>query len=293
MPPQRTVLAVLVLYNNTLTASATYQTLVASSASLDPPVIAVYDNSAVRQVSATDEARLFAYKHDSTNSGLAAAYNWALHLAQLHGFSWLLLLDQDTQLPSTFLESLLRAIELYETNQSVAAIVPFVKDGLAEISPSRVLFGRLAALPKQLPSLVECEVTAINSGAALRVSFIQSLGGFNPNYKLDCLDHWLFRQLYARRKSVALSGSILKHKLSVTDYRNQVSLTRYRSILSSEVLFIETEKCRAEIPVYVCRLILRSVKQLIIYRRPELATLTCAAIASICLRPQRFQGFRL
>ena len=27
-------------------------------------------------------------------------------------------------------------------------------------------------------------MTAINSGAALRVSFIQSLGGFNPNYKL-------------------------------------------------------------------------------------------------------------
>ena len=202
MPSQRTVLPILVLYNNTLPASATYQTLVASSASLNPPLIAVYDNSPVRQVGATEQAHLFAYKHDSTNSGLAAAYNWALHIAQLYGFSWLLLLDQDTRLPHSFLECLLDAVDLYDTDQSVAAIVPFVKDGLAEISPRRVRFGRLAPLPRQSPPLAECEVTAINSGAAIRVSFVQSLGGFNPNYRLDCLDHWLFRQLYAQGKKL-------------------------------------------------------------------------------------------
>jgi GT2 family glycosyltransferase len=284
---QRVVLPILVLYNCSLENSATYQTLVASSihGGMDPVLLAIYDNSETPQVKSSEEALLLAYKHDSTNSGLAAAYNWALEIAELRGFSWLLLLDQDTRLPSTFLESLLGVVNLYDTNQSVAAIVPFVKDGLAEISPRRVRFGRLTPLPKQSPSVTKCEVTAINSGAAIRVSFVQSLGGFNPNYRLDWLDHWLFRQLYAQGKRVALTNSVLEHALSVSDYRNHVSLSRYRSVLSSEILFMTTEKRRVEFGVYVFRLLLRSVKQLVIYRRPELAAVTSSAIASIFIRP--------
>jgi GT2 family glycosyltransferase len=284
---QRVVLPILVLYNCRLEDSATYQTLVASSlyGGMDPVLLAIYDNSETPQLRSSEEALLLAYKHDSTNSGLAAAYNWALEIAELRGFSWLLLLDQDTRLPSTFLESLLGVVNLYDTNQSVAAIVPFVKDGLAEISPRRVRFGRLTPLPKQSPSVTKCEVTAINSGAAIRVSFVQSLGGFNPNYRLDWLDHWLFRQLYAQGKRVALTNSVLEHALSVSDYRNHVSLSRYRSVLSSEILFMTTEKRRVEFGVYVFRLLLRSVKQLVIYRRPELAAVTSSAIASIFIRP--------
>ena len=291
LPLLRTILPILVLYNHALKTSATYQTLVVSSASPTPLLIAVYDNSPTPQASPGEEAGLLAYKHDPANGGLAAAYNWALNIAQTLGFSWLLLLDQDTQLPPHFFESLLGVADLHDANQSVAAIVPFVKDDLTEISPRQVLFGRLAPLPKQSSSLATCELTAINSGAAIRVSFVQSLGGFNPNYKLDLLDHWLFRQIYARGKRVALSGSVLEHNLSVSDYRNQVSLMRYRSILSSEVLFMRTEKSRAEMPMYIARLLLRSVKQLIIYRRLELAALTCAAIASILLRSPRSQRF--
>jgi GT2 family glycosyltransferase len=251
---------------------------------MDPVLLAVYDNSETRQLRSSQEALLLAYKHDSTNGGLAAAYNWALNIAELRDFSWLLLLDQDTRLPATFLECLLGVVNLYDTNQTVAAIVPFVKDGLAAISPSRVRFGRITPLPKQSPSVINCEVTAINSGSAIRVSFARSLGGFNPDYRLDFLDHWLFRQLNAHGKRVALTDSVLEHALSVSDYRDQVNLSRYRSVLSSELLFMTTEKRRVEIPVYVFRLLLRSVKQLVIYRRPELAALTSSAIAAIFMR---------
>jgi GT2 family glycosyltransferase len=292
---RQTILPILVLYNCTLENSATYRTFLAAAknAALDPALIAVYDNSPVRQVSPAEELHLLVYKHDPSNGLLAAAFNWALGLAQSYGFPWLLLLDQDSQLPSTFLASLLDAMELHDTNQSVAAIVPFIKDGFAEISPMRVRFGRLSPLPKQSPSLTECEVTAINSGAAIRVSFVQSLGGFNPDYRLDCLDHWLFRQLYAQAKRVALSGCVLEHDLSVSDYRNKVSLTRYRSILSAEALFVTTQKRRLEIPVYVIRLMLRAVKQLVIYRRPKLSALTCEMVVTMIARRERYTRFGL
>ena len=126
-----------------------YRTFLAAAknAALDPALIAVYDNSPVRQVSPVEESHLLAYQHDPSNSYLAAAYNWALEIAASRGFSWLPLLNHDSSLPSTFMASLAGAAQLYDLDSSVAAIVPFAMDGHAMISPQRVCFGRQAPLP--------------------------------------------------------------------------------------------------------------------------------------------------
>jgi glycosyltransferase involved in cell wall biosynthesis len=286
---QRTILPILVLYNTKLENSGTYQTFVASSrhGRLDTAQICVYDNSQARNVSSAQEAHLLAYKHDPDNPGIAAAYNWALDIAQSLGFSWLLLLDQDSKLPPTFLASLATAVEMYDDNQSVAAIVPLVTDKGATISPKRVRFGRLTPLPEPAPATADYEVTAINSGVAVKSSFVASIGGFNQAYRLDCLDHWLFRKVYANAKKAAISGYILDHSLSVSDYRHQVSLARYRSILSAETLFVTTEKRWVELLMYVTRLMLRAAKQVVIYRRLKLAALTCATVLAIIARRVR------
>jgi len=289
-PSRQMILPILVLYNVTLENSTTFQTFITSSryGGLDPTLIAVYDNSPLSHVSSGEEAHLFAYRHDPSNGGIAAAYNWALDIAKSHGHSWLLLLDQDSSLPITFLAFVSDAARLYSTNNSVVAIVPKATDGGCDISPNRVRFGRLAPLPEPRPQVADYEVTAINSGTAVKISFVESLGGFNPAYRLDCLDHWLFRQIYAQGKKVALSASVLEHDLSVSDYRNHVSPVRYESMLSAEALFVTTEKRRVEIPVYVIRLILRAVKQAVIYRRPELAAQTCAKVLEMIKWSTRF-----
>jgi hypothetical protein len=162
------------------------------------------------------------------------------------------------------------------------------------ILPKRVCFGRLAQLPKLTPFVVEYEVMAINSGTAFRVPFVALLGGFNSAYWLDSLDHWLFRKIYGHGKRVAISGSVFKHNFAVSDYRrNKVSLIRYRSILSAEEMLVATEKRRVEILVYVIRLVLRVVKRLVIYRRPELAALSCKMVVSIIVSRARLSRFGL
>ena len=35
-------------------------------------------------------------------------------------------------------------------------------------------------------------VMAINSGSLIKVSFLTEIGGFNGQFPLDYLDHWLF-----------------------------------------------------------------------------------------------------
>src|ERR1700728_2787084 len=117
------MLPILVLYNCKLAESTTSNSLVASSheGDLDPAAVAVYDNSRCSQLSAGAADRLLAYKHDPGNGGIVAAYNWALDLAGSHGCRWLLLLDQDTVLPPTFLQSTLLQVNRYEENPDVVA----------------------------------------------------------------------------------------------------------------------------------------------------------------------------
>ncbi|HWE86990.1 MAG TPA: hypothetical protein VG267_18745 [Terracidiphilus sp.] len=276
------ILPIVVLYNLRLSDSPTYRTFCAAArhCGSDPSRIAVYDNSPVRQADPEEEAHLKAFYHDPNNSGLAAGYNWALARAEESGIEWLLLLDQDSELPVEFLSIMLDAAMLYEPQPQVAAIVPHVRGSAGPISPNRVRFGRLAAVPETLSGVIPYEITAVNSGVLVRTDFVRSIGGFNPDFPLDCLDHWLFHEIYARGEVAAIATSCMRHDLSVRDYRNKVSVNRYRSILFSEGLFVATTKSRIERMFYVWRLALRAVKQVVIYRQPKIAALTGLMICS-------------
>lgn len=207
------------------------------------------------------------------NAGLATAYNWALHEAQSAGSSWLLLLDQDTNLPEDFFQSLTEQLRLYHSDPQVAAIVPAVRSNGVIVSPKSVGFFGLRPLDRPVRRVHNREIMAINSGTLLRCEFIHSIGGFDTTYWLDYLDHWLFRQIYAHSKKVSVSNGVLEHKLSVQDYRGSVSPERYQSILDAESSFILSYKSPVQVRFHLFRLSFRCVKLLAI-RRPEMASMT-------------------
>jgi GT2 family glycosyltransferase len=226
------------------------------------------------------------YEAAGRNAGLAAAYNRALEVAQLHGCPWLLLLDQDTVLPENFLDSLLKQLMEYEANTDVVAVVPIVRSGGVVVSPKRVGFFGLEAFAETPRGIQDFEIASINSGTAIQCAFVRSIGGFSRAYWLDYLDHWLFRQIYAAGKRVAVSNCILEHNLSVQDYRRNIDLTRYRSILAGESAFMTTHKSKMQIPFYLLRLLARSMR-LAFQRRPDLALLTLAMVSRITRYPMR------
>jgi hypothetical protein len=285
---RQTILPVLVLYNCSLESSSTYRTFVASShnALRDPPLIAVYDNSQLRQVIPAEEVQLFAYKHDPHNSGIATAYNWAHDIAISHGISWLLLLDQDSELPLEFLESTLIQLNQYESNPDVVALVPVVQSCATVISPMRIGFGGLRSLHTDSFGNQKAKIMAINSGSAIRCDFICLIHGFNHNFWLDFLDYWLFYQIYANHKMAAVSKCVIEHKLSVHDCRHSVSTTRYRSILAGEAGFMTTYRSKAEIPFYLLRLLSRAIK-FVLQQRVDLAQLTFYMLFRIIIHPTR------
>jgi len=161
-----------------------------------------------------------------------------------------------------------------------------VRSSIGIISPKLVGFFGLKSMDRRLRGPSDVEITAINSGAALRCDFVRSIGGFNPVYWLDFLDHWLFRQIYKEKRKVAIYGCVLEQHLSLHDDRRNIDPTRYRSILAAEAAFMTSQKSKLQIPFYLCRLAARTVRYFIQGQR-DLALLTMRTIVKIALHPLR------
>ncbi len=240
--------------------------------------VLVYDNSP----SAWDgpwESR-WSYRHDPSNGGIRAAYEYALQCAA-PGFRWLLLLDQDSELPPDFLQQLLLAAERCADQPRVAAIVPRVYAGNRQVSPLRVRIGRLDGTLQT--GLLPFEVTCLNSGAALRLEFLRELGGFNPEFWLDYLDYWLFHEIHRRGFEVFAMETALQHRLSVLDYNHDVSLERYRNILAAEMRFTNRYRPFLERLLFVPRLGARTVKQALKVRDKRIALHSSRALLEQCV----------
>lgn len=272
------ILVVLVIYKVRVQDSPTYQSLLDAGllgVSVSHFAVLVYDNSPQMQVSITLDAPRLQYIHDPANGGLAAAYNQALKVAITGGFEWLLLLDQDTTLPAKYFSAVCDAAAELAGDHTVSAIVPKVKSGEKLVSPSEVLPGwRLRPIPSGHGGLCDLKLTAINSGTVIRTSFVCQLGGFNSDFWLDCLDHWLFTALHAAKKRLYVLDAVITHDLSVLDYNNNISITRYQNILRAEGLFFSKYQGRAEMTVYLLRLVFRATKQFALVRNKKIALMT-------------------
>jgi GT2 family glycosyltransferase len=231
--------------------------------------IIVYDNSPQRHDLNPNASLPIIYRHDGRNPGIAAAYNYALQEANKNGSEWLLLLDHDTQISSEYMNEIM---ELQNVDQKVAAVVPNINSENQMISP--VFSDRIRPLTgdKPKPGIQVKPVMAINSGALVRVSFLNEIGGFNPKFPLDYLDHWLFHEVYSKGYQVLLLHSILEHELSVLDY-SRVSLNRYKSILESEIYFYQRYK-KELLPSYRTQLVKRFLKQVLTVKNKKIAMYT-------------------
>ncbi len=256
--PLASVLAVVVLYQCTPESSTAVVTLTRALASATGLAVSVliYDNSPHPWNGQSRPGWL--YRHDPANGGVVAAYSKALELAST-GQEWLLLLDQDSRLPTDFFIRLAEAIAGSAHDPAVVAIVPIVRQDAAVLSPRRVRLGRTT--PFSVPGISQCELTALNSGAVLRVAPLRALGGFNTDFWLDYQDHWLFHALARQGGRVCVSSAVLEHRLSVRDYSNSMTIDRYNNILVAEMRFANDYRPLPERILLLVRLAVRAFRQ--------------------------------
>lgn len=242
MPTDSDICAVIVLYRERAQESRTVQTLqraLSADRSLAAHLlVCIYDNTPdpypVPEHLFPAETLVF---QPGSNGGLPPAYNKALAVAEARGIGWLLLLDSDTALTASFLAACVRQTKALEKERQIAAIVPHIVQGSAVHSPRRVQVLRRKAIPLGSSGVFAGELIALNSGTALRVSAIRSLGAFTSEFWLDYLDYWLFRLLQKKGLRVFVLDEALEHSLSLSSLGRHMSLDRYRNMLEAEQYF--------------------------------------------------------
>ncbi|NYF91232.1 glycosyltransferase [Tunturiibacter empetritectus] len=235
------IFAIIVLYNKLAASSPTIKTLLeaahAASNRLRLTVLIVDNTPGGQDPGILPEG--VRYYAEPDNPGLAVPYNKALKMAEEEGFTWLLTLDQDTNLPVDFLKKIEVYAEEYVSDARVAGIVPRIADRGRLISPFRFVGG---FFPKVLAPGVEGVskrfTSALNSASMLRVSAVRMLGGYDLQFPLHNSDTNLFHRLDLAGKRLIVAGNILvNHELAIMDRQGRMTPERYRRLLADERAF--------------------------------------------------------
>jgi GT2 family glycosyltransferase len=239
------IFAVIVLYQTTPDRSTSFQSLRESLRLLPTGLldlkILLYDNTPGGQEAGQLPEGVF-YKSDIRNSGLAAAYNYALALAEEAGCDWLLTLDQDTTLPNDYLVKLCSAAAFASTLDSVAAIVPCLFGGDRAMSPW--VWKNLSMRPSRVPEgyigIPPGDVSAANSVSTVSVSALKSIGGYDPRFRLWASDLVLYKKLQNHGFKVFVAGNIhVEHEVSILDLKHRSTPGRYEEMLRADEAFYD------------------------------------------------------
>ena len=261
------IFAVIILYKITAAESPTYRTLLQSCADLAPGAvdlkILLYDNSPGAHPQ-PDLPGNVQYLAASANKGLADAYNAATELAGAEGFTWLLTLDQDTELPQTFLSDLAVVAVSQQDHADVAAIVPHISAGSRSVSPNWFAGGCLPRwFPQDFHGIPKTTVYAFNSGSTLRVDALRRIGGYSALFWLDYCDAYIYRSLARAGYRVFVAARIhLQHDFSLLDVKNKMSLQRYANSLEAGSAFYDSEMSTLAGLEHTLRLTVRFLKQI-------------------------------
>lgn len=258
------IFIVIVLYKTKLEESNTMislQECIAQNIS-----ILVFDNSPIPQYDRSDfvfNKFNIHYYHDPNNPGLSTAYNYALHLAKEANYNWLMLLDQDTIITKDYINEI-QSLNFNELSDKVVAIIPRVVSSIDNkiIAPVKVFVGAVFRPVSLCSGDVTEKISGINSGTMLRISYLNSIGGFSKNYSLDMLDHWYFRKIFNDKKIIYLLKSNIHQNLSIySGFETHVSFVRYQQMLVAEKLFVSEDGPFSSF-IYKFRLIFRVLKQI-------------------------------
>jgi GT2 family glycosyltransferase len=244
------ILAVVVLYKCSPSESQSFSSLV-QIFNANPDLakhfsIIIYDNSPHPHRPEVAVNVQVAYRHDATNPGLAAAYNFALTQAEETHREWLLLFDQDTSPTLSFLNELITCANNLRMEQSVASIVPKLLIGGKIYSPAAHFIDQIRhqyrrsnhAVGQDIVGVRQERLSAYNSGAVLRVSALRAIGGFPEDFWLDYLDHAVFHTLSIHGYFMYVMQSEIKHDASQLKIRD-IPIWRQRNLLFAQILFVK------------------------------------------------------
>ena len=150
---------------------------------------------------------------NSRNEGVARALNRGAGWAVAQGYSWMLMLDQDTTVSPTIVASLAE-IFLRDPSSGNLAIIGsnYTDKATGELKTE---FGQAGVVPAQEM------VSVLTSGSLLSLAAYQAVGPFRDDFFIDCVDHeYCLRARSRGFRVVMTSHAVMTHGIG--------HLTRHR-----------------------------------------------------------------
>ena len=220
------ILIVIVLYKQSINNSNAYNSL--KEYLIDYPIF-FYDNSPEYD---KENERYFkledTYTHNPLNPGLSFAYNRAAQYASEKSYKWLLLLDQDTILPDSILDSYQRIIREHPESMLFAPCVK-IKNNDYFISPGKKILKRAVSKGRKIIGELSLKkYTAINSGLLINVNAYLKCGGYNNKVFLDFSDFQFFERFSKYYDNFYAMDITLEQELSNNETDFNRLMNRFR-----------------------------------------------------------------
>ncbi len=255
---------VIVLYQCDLSDSTSFQSLEKllkqrnSDISYD---LLIYNNDTTRTITHS----IYTVINSSNNQMLAGAYNFSLNRAIESRKEWILLVDQDTEIPEKYFIEVEKFL-LNNPKDEIVAAVPFLVFHNRAVSPEMTKRFTWRQDKVLTHGIYQGRVSGFNSMSLLNVKFLSSIGGFNKSYPLDMLDHWVYNQINKSDKKICVLDVQITHNLSLLDKKNYMPFERYKKFLLAEKMFVKNELTLLHYISYKLRLIPRAAHQFIRFK---------------------------
>lgn len=205
--------------------------------------ILLFDNSEIPQSIDLNNISNLVLFQSPKNVGIGGAHYAACKMAEAENFDFLLFLDQDTQLPSNFLDNMLSGFyRLQKLHPRLCAVGPSWRDPELGKALTKTLKDKLRNLLKA-PNLKH---VLISSGMLICVPSLKFIGYPKKEYFIDLVDtEWCLRALYKNYEIFMLPQVSMLHrigeikKLGKFTFQYEQPIRYYYSIRNSFLLFRE------------------------------------------------------
>ena len=136
------------------------------------------------------------------NVGLSKAYNYVIDNLNLKD-EYVIMLDDDTKLPSKYFEEALKIIETKEYD----IILPVVMAEKMIMSPSNVQFDCRVKAVKDIKDIDYTRITAINSGMIIKGNVFDKIK-YNENMFLEYVDHDFMKKVRNQNLKIKIMNTV-------------------------------------------------------------------------------------
>ncbi|MDF2553890.1 MAG: glycosyl transferase, group 2 family protein [Chryseobacterium sp.] len=192
-------------------------------------LLSIYDNTDFKEWNVLQDCPsydnvIINYKHDSSNSGIAIAFNYFAEFSKNKNLQWIVFLDQDTSLPSDFFNKYVK--KTLNTDKNI--LFPKIYIGKHLFSPSHYNWFRTSEIKEIQSDIMLHNITAINSGMMIKTDFYLQNGGYNKNLRIDFCDHEFIERINNRQIFADIIDVCLHQEFSSKTNKKKKSLERYK-----------------------------------------------------------------